>query len=231
MKGRTDVPTSKSKPGPGGSGAKTVDKPRWKGTLAEKLQPAEPMQRRSTFGGEEAEASLAAEQRRWAVLTGLEHAAAAIPKMYLLLEHYRIERREPECWFVLALALAKDHVPGFQEELPAGRPSEWDSFRLLLLRLAVDQKMEERAAAGLPCTVADACRFVASDPRLAGVLGRQGRKPSAGTLHNRYRDSLADAAANWLSQSMSTIATARRSELIEELAQALGRANNTHEKA
>lgn len=190
--------------------------------MAERLPPCSPMPRRSTFlGGEGAEAALAAEQRRWVLQSALETATAAVPKMYLLLEHYRIERREPECWFVLALALAKDHVPGFQEELPAGRPSEWDSTKLTLLLLAVDQKMEERATAGLPCTLADACRFVAADRRFVGVFGRQGRPPAARTLSNRYRDGLADGLATALSGSAVRAGASGRAGLIEALMDAL----------
>lgn len=46
----------------------------------------------------------------------------------LLFEHFSIWTDDPERWRKLSLALAKAHVPGFQEKQPGtrGRRSEWE---------------------------------------------------------------------------------------------------------
>ena len=36
-----------------------------------------------------------------------------LSRMNLLLENYQIDPSSPDCWFILALELANDHVPGF----------------------------------------------------------------------------------------------------------------------
>ncbi|MDE2167224.1 MAG: hypothetical protein KGJ66_12920 [Alphaproteobacteria bacterium] len=45
----------------------------------------------------------------------------------LLFEHFSISNDDAERWKKLSLALAKNHVPGFQEKQPEtrGRPSKW----------------------------------------------------------------------------------------------------------
>jgi hypothetical protein len=83
-------------------------------------------------------------------------------KLRFLMAHYSIADRDN--WFHLAVALATDHVPGFQVEWPlvelppdfqgpviterkrGGRPTEWDFDRLERLLVAVEQ---EKARQGL----------------------------------------------------------------------------------
>ncbi|MGH7008504.1 MAG: hypothetical protein ACRED7_08880 [Stellaceae bacterium] len=49
-------------------------------------------------------------------------------KCGLLCDHFSIARDDPDRWMKLALALAKRHVPGFQEKHPEtrGRRREWE---------------------------------------------------------------------------------------------------------
>ena len=84
-----------------------------------------------------------------------------IKKLRLLMEHYSIPDKDD--WFGLAVALATDHVPGFQIEWPlatfshdsphffsgpvvvsgkkkGGRPSKWDFDRLERLLSAVEKE-------------------------------------------------------------------------------------------
>lgn len=49
-------------------------------------------------------------------------------RLFLLLDHYKIDRKSPSCWLELSLALATDHVPGFQvakkPPVKRGRPKK-----------------------------------------------------------------------------------------------------------
>jgi hypothetical protein len=84
-----------------------------------------------------------------------------LEKLRFLMAHYSIADKDD--WYHLAVALATDHVPGFQVEWPivevppdfqgpvlerkrAGRPTEWDFDRLEQLLVAVEQ---EKARQGL----------------------------------------------------------------------------------
>ena len=71
----------------------------------------------------------------------------------LLFKHFSISKDHPERWKKLALALAKNHVPGFQEKQPEtrGRPSKWeisDEFVLCceFVFLQISGKSERQAA-------------------------------------------------------------------------------------
>lgn len=208
--------TRKNKPEPKGSGDKSSESADWSGALAQRLPRGEPPPRgvTSVLGHAADEHSLAAERHGWAVRTALVDAATAAPKMLLLLDHYGIERSEPERWFVLALRLAMDHVPGFQAEVPRGRPHEWSSTKLALLRLAIDQKLHERKPAGRPRTVHNAASIVAADSRFARVFDRC---PSAKTLENRYRDALKDGLASGFSYLAERGHAESRAELVDVL--------------
>lgn len=71
----------------------------------------------------------------------------------LLFEHFSISKDDPECWQKLALALSKNHVPGFQDKQreTRGRPSEWqitDEFALWYeFDILVKNRKSERQAA------------------------------------------------------------------------------------
>lgn len=56
-------------------------------------------------------------------------------KFDLLCDHLSIERDDPERWMKLALALAKRHVPGFQEKPPEmrGRRRAWENSDAFVL--------------------------------------------------------------------------------------------------
>jgi hypothetical protein len=53
-------------------------------------------------------------------------------KLVHLLSHYAIEGSE-NCWLNLALALARDHVPGFKEATIRHRPKTWGPGELWML--------------------------------------------------------------------------------------------------
>jgi hypothetical protein len=76
-------------------------------------------------------------------------------KFELLFNHFSISKDDPESWKKLALALAKNHVPGFQERQPEtrGRKSKWvstDEFALWYeFDILLKQRKTERQAAGI----------------------------------------------------------------------------------
>jgi hypothetical protein len=76
-------------------------------------------------------------------------------KFELLFDYFSISKDPPERWQKLALALAKTHVPGFQERQPEtrGRRNEWqmtDEFALWYeFDILLKQRKTERQAAGI----------------------------------------------------------------------------------
>lgn len=66
----------------------------------------------------------------------LKIAAVALPKMNTLLDHYSIPRDAEEKWFVLAFALATEHVPGFRQNKKAGsKPTKTTEDLILFIEL------------------------------------------------------------------------------------------------
>lgn len=88
--------------------------PKYRGKLAEPLKPL-PTPLAGMLSGISPDETI--KQRR----------AELIGKLARLLAHYGIARDDERRWFKLALALAFDHVPGFQEALPEtrGRRRTW----------------------------------------------------------------------------------------------------------
>ena len=76
-------------------------------------------------------------------------------RLELLFEYFSISKDDPEGWKKLALALAKTHVPGFQEKQPEtrGRRNEWemtDEFALWYeFDILLKKGKKERQAAGI----------------------------------------------------------------------------------
>ena len=58
--------------------------------------------------------------------------AAKLPELF---EVHGVEMGN---WFRLAMALAREHVPGFKVINPAGRPTEWEEYDKAEFRLDVD---------------------------------------------------------------------------------------------
>lgn len=70
----------------------------------------------------------------------------AAEKLGLLLEHYEIDKNDPDRWFLLSLALARNHVTGFQikEDGSAGRRVVWNENKLVVLYFEVVQLIKSK---------------------------------------------------------------------------------------
>ena len=91
-------------------------KPRYRGKLAEPQKPLLTMPlARALSGMSPDEAVISAEEARDQL------RAEVLEKLRLLLDHYGISRDDKQYWRNLALALARDHVPGFQIAQPTKR--------------------------------------------------------------------------------------------------------------
>lgn len=136
-------------------------KSRWTGQLAKPIRVRVDRQRGLAITDPETVTRANEEMTRLAV----EAIARRVhEKLHLLMEYYSIPDKDD--WFSLAVALARDHVPGFQWEWPlielsvdweghssssfsgpvtinqkkVGRHKEWDSDRLERLLVAVEQE-------------------------------------------------------------------------------------------
>lgn len=101
--------------------------------------------------------------------------------MNTLMEHYGIDPKSEEKWPILALALAADHVPGFQFQFKksAGRKTDWDDLWYGVLYHEVE-KVRGRRSASAAC----------------GILSKHtwnGKRLRPGTLENRYSQALKSA--------------------------------------
>lgn len=76
-------------------------KPKYRGKLAEPLHPG--LIELANCGG----------FSEW-VKSSPRIRKELVSRMSLLLEHYQVDPESPTCWYELALALAQDHVRGFQ---------------------------------------------------------------------------------------------------------------------
>jgi hypothetical protein len=78
-------------------------------------------------------------------------------KLELLLDHYRIDKTDPDCWFLLCLRLAVDFVPGMQIEdappLKPGRKRTWQAGLGNDLMLAVQKEQAERSGCSIKQTI------------------------------------------------------------------------------
>jgi hypothetical protein len=75
------------------------------------------------------------------------HAAWAVEdhrNLHLLLQHYGIEEG-PDQYYFLAIRLAGETVPCFQEKAREGRPRKWDDYALGVLVVEVDRIIEAGA--------------------------------------------------------------------------------------
>lgn len=99
-----------------------------------------------------------------------------IRKLGVLLERYSVANDDPNRWFMLALRLAHEFVPGFAiaERRPAGRQLVWDLVRLYLLWLDVQLLRGDKPNR----SVSGACHILAKCPQWKGLKGK--------TLQTRY---------------------------------------------
>ena len=72
-------------------------------------------------------------------------------------------------WYMVALLLARKHVPELMEAKPAGAPTRWDYWSLALLAIEI----ERLTAQGK--TVAQAARTLAATEHWLSFVGRQDR--------------------------------------------------------
>jgi hypothetical protein len=128
-------------------------------------------------------------------------------KLRLLMSHYSIPN--PDDWFSLALALARDHVPGLRVEPPliefefaheggesfrglvnaerkrGGRPAKWDFDRLDRLLAAVEA---EKRKHGLSTDREALSRVAARGEWVRPPAHRGGQQNWIETLESRYHD-------------------------------------------
>lgn len=121
------------------------------------------------------------EWNRWFGESVSNVIADQVPKLMLLMDHYDIARGDPERWFLLALALARNHVPGFRIEDGnlVGRKESWDVVKDTLLYISVIEKIHA-GPASTSRTISWACEQVAKD----SLWKDSGLKKKS--LQNRY---------------------------------------------
>lgn len=124
-------------------------------------------------------------------------------KLPLLFDKFRISQDKPEKWFMLALALAIKHEPGFQFQQPSGRPNKWDSQLLPLwatVQLAIAKK---------EISVSNACKNLATTYKDRGITKKniEDRYHEAAKLKNAvaYKKML-DDFPHYRDEVMSTLA-------------------------
>lgn len=71
-----------------------------------------------------------------------ERVAVEFEKMLALLEHYSIKISDPNPWYLLALTLAKEIVPGLKERVKKGAPKKWGTIELAVLHAEIDSLIE-----------------------------------------------------------------------------------------
>jgi hypothetical protein len=109
-----------------------------------------------------------------------------LEKMLLLLDHYRIDRDDPERWFALAFSLAMDHVEGMkiaQKPKDPGAPREWGELKLARLYFEID---DIRRESGL--SISDSCEEILGDHN----RWKHYPKCTRATLVRRYHEAQSD---------------------------------------
>lgn len=115
--------------------------------------------------------------------TAMKATTEAIEKMFLLLDHYNIDRNDEEKWFFLAFNLARNHIEGFslEDKKPEGSPKIWDNFTYLKLYHDVSNKV----SLSPDKSIAWACRqLVKAQPWKDMLRGDKGK-----SLENQYNKS------------------------------------------
>lgn len=79
-------------------------------------------------------------------------------KVKLLLQHYDIDSSSPDPFFYLALELARDHIPGFNEKPELGAKKKWAANVLRKLKLDVEMLLISQSSDAK--SVAAACRIL-----------------------------------------------------------------------
>ncbi len=118
------------------------------------------------------------------LLESASHCATeSINKMDELFDHYKIDKYDlNNRWYLLALNLATDHVPGFgvEQTKQSGRPREWDIVNLAILYCDVKDLKREREGKKLSTKTSEVCRFLSKRKQYMG------KRLSGKTIVNLY---------------------------------------------
>jgi hypothetical protein len=82
-------------------------------------------------------------------------------KFRCLVDHYGIDPKSKNPWLTLALALARQHVPGLKEEKRGARG--WSPEKRTNLYRAVLTKQADAKNAGKKCSIENACKMLARE--------------------------------------------------------------------
>jgi hypothetical protein len=89
-------------------------------------------------------------------------------RLDLLSEHYGLDQGD---YFALALALAREFVPGLQDKKRGrGAPKKWGEIEMALLYADVQRTIEERQLSSTD--VREACQHLAQSPAWSAFVGR-----------------------------------------------------------
>lgn len=162
---------------------------RWKGELAQPIKLSPPPNPPTLLTrNPESEAKYKQEYAKWLNDQKYKFMGEHAIKLAKLCEHYGldIKEKEKDVWFELALALAKDHVPGFRVEQAkqSGRPKERDESFLARLYFDFEQAREERKSKGLPAKITDICSALARDANYQDIS-----KKTIGNLYQQAKAS------------------------------------------
>ncbi len=126
------------------------------------------------------------ENAAWAMRSTSHKYMESTRKMGLLLEHYGLERDDPNNWFLLAFYLAQQFIPGFQTETKArsGRPRTWNSTWLTKLYLAVEEKKQVAKTQKKRVTIENICHHLAKEEPWKTLSNNKD-----GVLYDRYIES------------------------------------------
>jgi hypothetical protein len=104
-----------------------------------------------------------------------EVAKLVAQKLILLLQWYGIDKNTPNPWLILALRLARDHVPGFQRRTwkgsnKAGAPAKWKGSQAMELRADVAELVQQGNSEAKACRVLSQTKYKPARP--ASLLRR-----------------------------------------------------------
>ena len=105
-------------------------------------------------------------------------------KLLALMEHYGITYG-PSGFYLLALALARQFVPGFQEKKKVGRKTKWDDHVRATLVVEIERVLEKKSAGSIDWASTTLCK---RDPWRSFVGSKDGtnRLDPAEVLRTQY---------------------------------------------
>jgi hypothetical protein len=168
--------------------ATTKPKPKYTGLLAEPLP--EP-----TFG------------EIFGKQLDIEVGKLFVQKLILLLEYYGIEKNNRDPWFILALRLARDHVPGFQRKTwnpkKAGAPAKWKGTQAWDLHADVWELVQQGNSEAEACRVLSQGKYRPAKPTSLRRRFKEVQK------EHRNRGWSDDAVLQWVQLTRDPVTTAK----------------------